>query len=119
MAHALHFGGSGEGEEAIRRTRLKALNFDGSGEGEERIRRISVKTQNFGEGDGEEAAIRTRKMMMGTGRGTPIRRKSTPLGDTQEKVSWPIFDFVHFVDDVVPKALDFLDDKTEDEQSDM
>ena len=60
MAHALQFGGSCEGEEAIRRTRVKALNFDGSGESEESIRRTSVKTQHFGDVNGKEAAIRTR-----------------------------------------------------------
>ena len=56
--------------------------------------------------------------MAGIGRGTPIRRKSTPLGDAQGKVSRPIFDFVHFVDDFVPKAHDFSEVNTEDEQSD-
>ena len=37
MAHALYFGSSGESEEVIRRTRVKALNFDDNGEGEESI----------------------------------------------------------------------------------
>ena len=115
MAYALHFDGSGEGEEAIR-TRAKTLNFDGSGEVEENIRRTSVKTQHFG--DDERAAIRILEMMTGIGRGAPMRRKSTPLGDAQRKVSRPIFYFVHFVDDVVPKAHDFSEVKTEDDQSD-
>ena len=57
--------------------------------------------------------------MTGIGRGTPIRKKSTPLGDAQGKVSRPIFDFVHFVDDVVLKAHDSSEVKTEDEQSDI
>ena len=77
---ALQFGSSSEGEETIRRTSVKALNFDGSSEGEECIRKTNVKTQHFG--DGEEAAIRTREMMAGIGRETPMRRKSTPLCDT-------------------------------------
>ena len=130
MAHALHFGGSGDGKEATRRTRVealhfggngeeakrtrvKALNFDGSDKDEESIRRTSMKTQHYGDcdGDGEEAAIQTREMMTGIGRGTPIRRKSTPLVDSQGKVSRPMFDFV---DDVVPKAHDFSEVRTED-----
>ena len=108
---APHFGGSGESEEAIR-TRVKALNFDGSGKGEESIRRISVKIQHFG--NGEKAALRTRKMMTEIGSETSIQRKSTPLGDAQGKVNRPIFDFVHFVDDVGPKAHHFSVVKTED-----
>ena len=76
MAHALNFGGSGEGEVAIRRTCVKALNFDGGGEGEESIRRTNVKTQHFG--DGKEATIQTREMMTEIRRGTPMRRKPTP-----------------------------------------
>ena len=50
--------------------------------------------------------------MTGIRRGTLMRRKSG-------KVSRPIFDFVHFLDNVVPKAHDFSAVKTEDEQSDI
>ena len=78
-----------------------------------------MKIHHFGDSDGEEAAIRTREMKTVIGRGTPIRRKSTPLDDAQGKVSRPIFDFVYFVDDVVPKAHDFSAVKTEDEQSNI
>ena len=69
------------------------------------MRRTSMKTQHFG--DGEKAAIRAREIMTEIGRGTSVRRKSTSLGDAQGKVDRPLFDFVHFVDDVVPKAHDF------------
>ena len=78
-----------------------------------------MKTQNYGDGNGEEAAIRTQEMRTRTGRGTPIRIKSTVLSDPQGKVSRPIFNFVHFVDDVVLKARDFSAFKSEDEQSDI
>ena len=110
---ALHFGGSGEGEKVIRRTCMKALHFDGSSEGEEAIERTRVNALHFGDGDNEKAAIRTWEMMTGIGRGTPIRRKSPLLCDVQGKVSRPIFNFVHFVDDVVSKAHDFSVVKTE------
>ena len=97
MTQALHFGGSGEGEKAIGRTRVNAVHF----------------------GNGEEATIRTQEIMMGIGKGTPIRRKSATLDDAQGKASRFLFDFVHFVDDFVPKARYFLDVKTEDEHSDI
>ena len=53
------------------------------------------------------------------GGGIPMRRKLTPLGDAQRKVSRFIFYFIHFVDNVVSKAHDFSAVKTEDEQSDI
>ena len=76
-----------------------------------------MKKQHFG--DGKEAAIQTREIMTGIGRGTPMRRKSTPLSHAQGKVSRPIFEFVYIIDDVVPKTHDFSEVKTKDEQSDI
>ena len=58
-------------------------------------------------------------MMTGIGRGMTMRKKSIPLGDAQRNVSRPIFDLVHFVDDVVPKAHEFSAVKTEDEHSEI
>ena len=98
MAHTLRFIGSGEGVEVIQRNCEKTLHFGGSGKGTE--------------------SKRTREIMTGMCRRTPIRRKSTPLGDVQGKVSRPIFYFFYFVDDLVFKTHDYSEVKKEVEQSD-
>ena len=41
------------------------------------------------------------------------------MGDAHGKVSGPIFDFVHFVDDVGPKKYDFSEVKTEELKSEI